>query len=204
MKTYIFASGNQGKVKEINEMIENAKVLSLKDIGFDEEIVEDGKDFFENAMIKAKAVKDFLDKKEIHETIIADDSGLCVNSLGGEPGLNSARYGGDHDFELNREKLLKNLEDKSDRSAFYICTMVMLFPDGSFVTAEGKTHGEILKEKVGENGFCYDPYFFSNELQKSFGNATAEEKNNISHRKRALTLLLEKEQEHFRKQRLKP
>lgn len=199
MKTYVFASGNQGKVKEVKEMIKDAKVLSLKDIGFDEEIVEDGKDFFENAMIKAKAIKNFLDKTGMKATIIADDSGLCVNSLSGEPGLNSARYGGDHDFELNRKKLLKNLEDKTDRTAFYVCTMVMLFPDGSFVSAEGKTHGEILKEKTGENGFCYDPYFLSYELKKSFGVATAEEKNSISHRKKALTLLLEKEKEHNRK-----
>lgn len=198
MKTYIFASGNQGKVKEVNEMIKEAKVLSLKDIGFDEEIIEDGKDFFENAMIKAQAVKNFLDKKQIKATIIADDSGLCVNSLNGEPGLNSARYGGDHDFELNRKKLMENLEGKEDRTAYFICTMVMLFPDGSFVTAEGKTQGEILKEKTGESGFCYDPYFFSYELNKSFGDATAEEKNMISHRKKALSelLKLEKKTEH--------
>lgn len=203
MNKYIFASGNANKVKEVNEMIrkyhQDAAVISLKDIGFSGDIEENGTTFLENATIKAKAVKDFLNKTHTFQdfSILADDSGLCVDSLNGEPGIYSARYGGDHNIELNRKTLLKNLENKTDRSAHFFCSMVLIFPDGTLISSEGKTFGEILKEKTGDSGFCYDPYFYSFDLKKSFGQASDAEKNSVSHRARALASLMQKEAEYY-------
>ena len=203
MNKYIFASGNANKVKEVNEMIGNfhndAVVISLKDIGFSGDIEENGTTFLENATIKAKAIKEFLNKTHTYSdfSILADDSGLCVDSLNGEPGIYSARYGGDHNFDLNRKKLLDNLKDKADRSAHYFCSMVLIFPDGTLISSEGKTFGEILKEKTGDSGFCYDPFFYSFDLKKSFGQASDAEKNSVSHRARALVSLMQKENEYY-------
>lgn len=203
MNKYIFASGNANKVKEVNEMIGNfhndAVVISLKDIGFSGDIEENGTTFLENATIKAKAVKDFLNKTHTFQdfSILADDSGLCVDSLNGEPGIYSARYADDHNFDLNRKKLLDNLKDKADRSAHYFCSMVLIFPDGTLISSEGKTFGEILKEKTGDSGFCYDPFFYSFDLKKSFGQASDAEKNSVSHRARALASLMQKENEYY-------
>ena len=203
MYKYIFASGNANKVKEVNEMIgkyhQDAVVISLKDIGFSGDIEENGTTFLENATIKAKAVEEFLNKTHTYSdfTILADDSGLCVDSLNGEPGIHTARYGGDHNFDLNRKKLLDNLKDKNDRSAHYFCSMVLIFPDGTLISSEGKTFGEILKEKTGDSGFCYDPFFYSFDLKKSFGLATDQEKNLVSHRARALASLMQKENEYY-------
>lgn len=119
MHKYIFASANQHKIKEVNEMIgqfhKDAVVISLKDINFSGDIEENGSTFHENAMLKALAVKNFLNKTHTYGdfSILADDSGLCVDSLNGEPGIYSARYGGDHNIELNRKTLLKNLENSN-------------------------------------------------------------------------------------------
>lgn len=203
MHKYIFASANQHKVKEVNEMIgqfhKDAVVISLKDINFSGDIEENGSTFHENAMIKALAVKNFLNKTHTYGdfSILADDSGLCVDSLNGEPGIYSARYGGDHNIELNRKTLLKNLENKTDRKAHFLCSMVLVFPNGDSISSEGKTFGEILKEKTGDCGFCYDPYFYSSDLKKSFGLATDEEKNSVSHRFRAFSSLMQKEAEYY-------
>lgn len=203
MNKYIFASGNANKVKEVNEMIGNfhndAVVISLKDIGFSGDIEENGTTFLENATIKAKAIKEFLNKTHTYSdfSILADDSGLCVDSLNGEPGIYSARYAGDHNFDLNRKKLLDNLKDKADRSAHYFCSMVLILPDGTLISSEGKTFGEILKEKTGDSGFCYDPFFYSFDLKKSFGQASDAEKNSVSHRARALASLMQKENKYY-------
>lgn len=203
MHKYIFASGNANKVKEVNEMIGNfhndAVVISLKDIGFSGDIEENGTTFLENATIKAKAIKEFLNKTHTYSdfSILADDSGLCVDALNGEPGIHTARYAGDHNFDLNRKKLLDNLKDKADRSAHYFCSMVLIFPDGTLISSEGKTFGEILKEKTGDSGFCYDPFFYSFDLKKSFGQASDAEKNSVSHRARALASLMQKENEYY-------
>lgn len=203
MNKYIFASGNANKVKEVNEMIGNfhndAVVISLKDIGFSDDIEENGTTFLENATIKAKAIKEFLNKTHTYSdfSILADDSGLCVDSLNGEPGIYSARYAGDHNFDLNRKKLLDNLKDKADRSAHYFCSMVLILPDGTLISSEGKTFGEILKEKTGDSGFCYDPFFYSFDLKKSFGQASDAEKNSVSHRARALASLMQKENKYY-------
>ncbi len=189
MKKIILASDNKHKIKEFKEIFNDCEVLALKDIGFYDEIVEDGKTFEENSLIKARAVSKFLKDKGIEATVIADDSGTCVEALNGEPGIYSARYSGDHDFAKNREYLLEKLKGVKNRKACFVCCLVELYPDGTYVVAEGKTYGTITQEERGDTSFGYDCLFLSDELGKTFGEATQEEKNNISHRARAIEIL---------------
>ncbi len=189
MEKIILASNNKHKIKEFKEMLD-AEILSLEDIGFYDDIIEDGETFKDNALIKARAVDKFLREKGIVANIIADDSGLCVNALGGAPGVYSARFAGEHNDKANRQKLLKSLEGKTDRSAYFICVIVKLFGDGHYITVEGKTFGKILTEEHGDTSFGYDCLFYSDELKKTFGEATSDEKNAVSHRGRALENLL--------------
>lgn len=189
---FVLASSNAGKIKEFKEEFKNDEILSLKDVGFDEEIEETGKTFYENAKIKALAVHNFLKKQGKEYAVVADDSGLCVNALGGEPGVYSARYGGDHNKDASIKKLLQNLEGKADRSAYYECCLVQINPDGSELSAVGRVDGHILKEERGTAGFMYDALFYVDELGKTYGQATMEEKNSTSHRGRAIQALKEK------------
>lgn len=188
---FVLASSNVGKIKEFKDAFKNDEILSLKDVGFDEEIEETGKTFYENAKIKALAVHNFLKKHGKEYAVIADDSGLCVNALGGEPGVCSARYGGDHDKSSSIKKLLKNLENKTDRSAYYECCLVEINPNGSEISAVGRVDGRILKEERGTSGFIYDALFYVDELGKTYGQASIEEKNHTSHRGRAIQALKE-------------
>lgn len=183
----VIASGNKGKIREISDMLPEYEVISYKDLGFNEEIEETGSTFFENALIKAKTVA-----LALNLPALADDSGLEVDALGGAPGVYSARYAGDGDDEHNNDLLLKNLEKESNRSAKFVCCMVYYTPEGKYVWAQGETHGEILFERQGTNGFGYDPLFFSKDLNKSMGIASEEEKNTVSHRARALAEIKEK------------
>ena len=122
--------------------------------------------------------------------VLADDSGLCVDALNGEPGVYSARYAGGHgNNQANRDKLLSNLEGK-DRSAYFCCTIVVMYPDGTYKVFEGKTYGKITTEELGDKSFGYDCIFYSNDLNKTFGEASEEEKNSVSHRARALNQLI--------------
>ena len=191
MNTIVLASNNKHKIAEFKQML-NANVITMEEIGFHDDIIEDGNTFFENSMIKAKAISNFLKSKNLNYDVLADDSGLCVNALNGEPGIFSARYAGDHTSEANRQKLLEKLKGKDDRTAYFNCTLVLLHPDGSYIEAVGKTFGHILKEKDGDSEFTYDCLFFSDELGKSFSSATAEEKNSVSHRGKAIKNLIEK------------
>lgn len=186
-QTIVLASGNKHKIKEIGEMLKDYKVVGYKELGLDFEIEEDGNTFYENALIKAKAVS-----KALNLPALADDSGICVDALNGMPGIYSARYAGDGIDEHNNELLLKNMQDQENRTAKFVCCMVFYKPNGEIITATGETHGKILYEVQGENGFGYDPLFFSDDLQKCLGVATAEEKNTISHRFRALQALKNK------------
>lgn len=189
----ILASNNKHKIKEFGEILVDKEILSMEDIGFYYDVEETGETFLENALIKARAISDFLKAKGEERVVLAEDSGLCVNALNGEPGVYSARYAGGHgNNEANRNLLLKNLEGKSDRSAYFICTLVILYPDGHYEYSEGISEGEILKEKTGKSELTYDCIFFSKDLQKSFGEASEEEKNSVSHRGRAIRLLKEK------------
>ena len=186
-QTIVLASGNKHKIKEIGEMLKDYKVVGYKELGLDFEIEEDGNTFYENALIKAKVVS-----KALNLPALADDSGICVDALNGMPGIYSARYAGDGIDEHNNELLLKNMQDQENRTAKFVCCMVFYKPNGEIITATGETHGKILYEVQGENGFGYDPLFFSDDLQKCLGVATAEEKNTISHRFRALQALINK------------
>ena len=123
--------------------------------------------------------------------VLADDTGLCVNALGGAPGVHSARFAGDHNDASNRERLLKELQDKEDRSATFQCQIVWYHPDDTYQDFLGVTEGRIEKEVKGTTIFGYDCLFYSNDLGKTFGEATEEEKNSVSHRGRAIQQLKE-------------
>ena len=166
-------------------MLPNYKVVGYKDLGLDFEIEENGTTFYENALIKAKAVSEALSLPAL-----ADDSGLEVDGLNGAPGIYSARYSKSGLDKDNNKLLLKNLEGK-DRNARFVCCMVYYYK-GKIISSFGQTEGEILFEEQGENGFGYDPLFYSKDLNKCLGVATDQEKNSISHRSRALKEIVEK------------
>ena len=192
MKTIVVASNNKHKIKEIKEILTGYNVLTLNDIGFHDEIIEDGKTFEENALIKARTIHNYLKSKNLNHIVLADDSGLCVDALNGAPGVYSARYAKGHsDDQANRDKLLKELEGK-DRTANFVCNIVLYYPNGEYKTFVGKTEGKITKEEIGNKSFGYDCIFYSNELNKTFGEAKDEEKNAVSHRGRALKEMLKK------------
>lgn len=190
MMKIVAASGNRGKLREIAEIFKGCEIVSMKDAGFSDEIEETGATFEENALLKARAVSMALGC-----VALADDSGLCVDALGGAPGVYSARYAGGHgDDAANNALLLKNLAGvpEEKRTAYFESCVALCFPDGRELTASGRTYGRILFFPEGDNGFGYDPLFFSDDLKKSFGTADAEEKNAVSHRARALAALAEK------------
>ena len=179
----LLASNNGHKIKEIKEILGDFfDVVSLREAGVESDPEETGATFEENARIKAVA-----GMKASGMPCIADDSGLEVFALDGLPGVMSARYAGGHgDDSANNEKLLRELENTSDRSARYVCVICMAFPNGHDIVARGECRGTILKEARGEGGFGYDPLFFFPQFGKTFAEITAEEKNEVSHRKAAL------------------
>ena len=186
----VVASGNKGKLREIAEILKDYDVVSMQTAGFAGDVEETGETFEENALIKARAVCRALDLPAL-----ADDSGLCVEALGGAPGVYSARFCGRHgDDKANNALLLEKLRGVPEqrRGAYFESCVAVCFPDGREITASGRTYGSILEEEVGEGGFGYDPLFESAELGKSFGLASAEEKNAVSHRGKALRALAEK------------
>lgn len=191
LETLIVATGNKHKLQEIQAIFKDVRVVSARDAGYLGNPEETGATFEENAIIKARAAAEALNLPAL-----ADDSGLCVAALGGAPGIYSARYAGGHgDDKKNREKLLAELGDEKNRAAYFRSAAALCFPQsmgGKTVTATGDTHGRILTREEGENGFGYDCLFYSDDLKKSFGTASAEEKNAVSHRFRALTALKEK------------
>lgn len=186
-KTMVVASGNAHKLREFSQMFTDYEVISQKQAGFDEDVEETGTTFSENALIKARAAA-----KALNLPVLADDSGLCVEALGGAPGVYSARYCGMHgNDKANRELLLKNLQGVANRKAYFQASIALVYPDGKEIVAEGRTYGQILHAEDGEGGFGYDPIFFSDDLQMSFGQAAAEAKNSVSHRGRALQSLMQ-------------
>lgn len=188
----VLASNNKHKIQEFRDILTNYEILSLKDIGFDQEIEENGKTFEENAIIKAKTISKYLKEKQLDYLVISDDSGLCVKSLNNEPGIYSARYAGIHgNDQENRNKLLNNLKGK-EREAYFNCTIALYYPDDKYEIFEGKTYGSITEEELGKKDFGYDCIFKSDDLNKTFGQASEEEKNSVSHRKRAIEKLKEK------------
>lgn len=186
----IAATNNENKVREICEIFTplGFEVVSQSNASIDVEVEETGNTFEKNALIKARAVAMVTD-----DCVIADDSGLCVDALGGRPGVMSARYAGPDATDADRiEKLLGELKGETDRSAKFMCSIAFIYPDGRELVAAGEVKGHILDEPRGENGFGYDPVFFSDELSKTFAEATNEEKNSVSHRGRALAAMYEK------------
>lgn len=192
MKKLIVASNNQKKIKEIREILSelNIEIKSLKDENINIEVEEDEMTFEGNSRKKAVEIKDYLVKKgEKNFLVMADDSGLEVDYLNGEPGVLSARYSGEHgNDEANNEKLLKNLKNVSweKRTARFVCAITVVNEKGEFSSIRGEAEGVITEEIKGEGGFGYDPLFYSQEFKKTFSEITAEEKNKISHRGKAL------------------
>ena len=188
----VVASGNAHKLREIAQIFTDFEVVSQKQAGFDEDVEETGVTFTENALIKARSAS-----KALGLIALADDSGICVDALNGAPGVYSARYCGYHGSDKeNRDLLLKNMAGVENRSAHFTSAIALVYPDGTELVAEGHTYGKILTEEKGDGGFGYDCLFFSDDLQKSFGEATAEEKNAVSHRYRGLQALLKMCREH--------
>lgn len=183
----LFATHNQHKKEEIQQILgSDFLIKSLTDYEIFEEIVEDGITFEENALIKAKYC---FEKTGIPS--VGDDSGLVVNALDGRPGIYSARYAGDHDFEKNMAKVLEELENEEDRSAYFI-TVLCYYNENGAQYFTGKVHGTILKENKGHQGFGYDPIFVPTGYEKTFAEMPSDQKNEISHRKQALDLFLKK------------
>lgn len=182
MKKIIFASNNAHKLQEVRRIFKLYDIISLKDIGFNQDIVEDGYSFEENATIKAEAVQNFIKGTKFENyAVLADDTGLCIKAINYEPGILSARYSGGGDEE-NRKLVLKKLETIQDRTAYFQCYAVLLMSNGEKYVADGKTYGLITKNKIGDESFGYDCIFWSDKLRKTFGQATAEEKDSVSHR----------------------
>jgi XTP/dITP diphosphohydrolase len=194
MRTIIFATTNADKVKEIGEIMQgtDTQILQMKDIGFDEDIDETGTTFTENAAIKAKAVADYIaDKKKdfMDAIVMADDSGLEIDALGGEPGIYSARYmGKDTPYPEKNAKIIERLEgvEDKDRTARFVCAVSAVLPNGKVLTSVKTMEGIIGHEIAGENGFGYDPIFFLPQFGKTSAQISPEEKNSISHRGKAL------------------
>ena len=195
----VIASRNKHKITELEALlstyIDGVKLLSLDDVGLFEDVEENGRNFEENAFIKARYAA------KSGKISIGDDSGLCVDSLGGAPGIFSARYAGEHGNDAaNNAKLLDDLKDKADKSASFVCTIACVMPDGTEFSAEGRADGVITDKASGKGGFGYDPIFLLPELGKTFADLTAEEKNAISHRGRAVKAFAERLCEYIEKQ----
>lgn len=189
MEKIVLASNNEHKLKEFREILKQYNVLSLKDIGFTEDIDETGTTFEENSMIKVNAIVDYLKTKNLNYIVISDDSGLSVDSLNGAPGVKSARYAENHNDKANRDKLLKELAGK-ERKANFTCAISVCFKNGIRKSYVGKTYGEITTDELGKTDFGYDCIFYSSDLHKTFGEASEEEKNAVSHRGRAIQKML--------------
>jgi XTP/dITP diphosphohydrolase len=188
LKKLIFASHNKGKIKEIKELLAplNIAVKTSDDIEIPD-VEETGTTFAENSLLKSSAIA-----KITGIACIADDSGLCVDALNGAPGVYSARYAPNRDFDKGMEKLLTEMKESSNksRSAHFSCVISLAYPDGKYEIFEGRVDGHIAEKKQGNGGFGYDPLFIPDGFDKSFAELGSEIKNNISHRARAMQKLL--------------
>ena len=191
MQTIVLATGNAHKLKEFREMLPQYNIITMKDIGFLGDIVEDGNSFLDNSYIKASTIAKYLRENNLDYWVMADDSGICCEALSGMPGIYSARYAGlNATDEDNRQKLLSDLKDVDNRKAYFSSVIICIRPDGKYTLGEGYTSGLVVDEYRGDTSFGYDCIFYSNDLSKTFGEASAEEKNSVSHRNRALVDLI--------------
>ena len=181
----VVASGNQHKLRELAQLLDGVcQPVSMKDVGFDEDIIENGSTFEENAIIKAEAVM-----RATGLPAIADDSGLSVDALGGAPGIYSARYAGDHgNDEENNQLLLRNMEGVTDRTCRFVCAMALALPGEKTRVVRGEAVGQLLTEYAGQGGFGYDPLFLYH-TGETFAQMSPAEKNAVSHRFKAVELL---------------
>jgi len=191
MKKILFATTNEGKMREIRQILEgvDVEILSLKDAGLKVDIDENGQTFEENAIIKAKALRPYTDA-----IILADDSGLVVDYINGEPGIYSARYMGENtSYDIKNANIIERLKDakEEERSARFVCAIAADFPDGRILTTQATMEGRIAYEPAGENGFGFDPILYLPEYGTTSAGITAEEKNKISHRGKALRAMCE-------------
>ncbi len=203
LKKIIFATGNEGKLREIRMMLDDLGVCvqSMKEAGITVDIEENGTTFEENALIKARAVAGVSgavamadDSGLTNQIVLADDSGLEVDALNKEPGVYSARYMGyDTSYHLKNQNLIERLEGKRgiERSARFVCVIAAAFPDGRVITTRGTMEGEIGYEERGANGFGYDPIFYLPDYQCYSAELSLEQKNQLSHRGKALRLMKE-------------
>ena len=187
IKEVVLATGNQGKVKEFSKLLEGVfeNVISLKELDSPPEVIEDGVTFRDNALKKAREIAQYSGK-----LTLADDSGLEVDALNGEPGVYSARYSGEGATDQsNIEKLLFELGANSNRKARFVCVLALVDPNGEELVVEGFCEGEIMDEPRGECGFGYDPVFYLPDRDLTMAEIDQEEKNKISHRSNALKQL---------------
>ncbi len=182
MTKLLVATHNQNKIKEIREILADLEVdlVTLSDLDETDEVIEDGDSFKANALLKASY---FAQKYQM--MCIADDSGLVIKSLEGRPGIYSARYANGNDQD-NNYKVLREMENIEDRSAYFICVIVLSYPSGAYLSYEGRAKGEITYQQKGCSGFGYDPIFYSPVYKKNFSELTTAQKNKISHRGQAL------------------
>ena len=205
IRQILFATGNEGKMREIRSILADtgAKILSMKEAGVSVDIEENGTTFEENALIKARAVSAALTGAD--SVVLADDSGLVIDALDGEPGIYSARYmGEDTSYDEKNTNLIERLEGVPDekRTARFVCAIAAVMPDGREFTVQAAIEGRIGYEQKGEGGFGYDPIFYVPEFGKTTAEMTAEEKNRVSHRGKALEQMKEvlEENEGFDRQ----
>lgn len=185
---FIAATNNKNKIREFKEILSplGIEILSMSETGFESDPEETGATFEENAIIKARALAKIADMP-----VLADDSGLEVDALGGAPGVYSARYAPGSDSD-RIDKLLENMKGKTDRAAQFTSCVAVCFPNGDTVTATGICRGYITENPVGNGGFGYDPIFYVEQFKKTYAQLIPDEKNSISHRGNALKLLKEK------------
>lgn len=200
----LYGTGNKEKLNQMNKIIKvnnfNAEIMSLKDIGFNEDIIENGETFEENSKIKAVAIRKFCEENNLHDVIIVtDDAGICVDSLNGRPGVYSARYAGDHapqDITLN--KLLEEMKDveMENRNAEFVCVLTASLPNGEYIVSRGETKGKVATELGTLRGLTYEPAFIPEGFNKPMSEMSIEEFAQVkNHRDTAMIKLFTKLQE---------
>ena len=199
---FLYGTGNHAKLEQMKEIIKlnnfDVDIISLKDINFNEEIIEDGKTFEENSEIKANAIKKFCDKNNIHDRIIlTDDSGLCVDKLNGEPGVYTARYAGEHPTQIeNITKLLENMklyQSMEDRTCKFVTVLTAILPSGKKIVARGECKGKIALNHGRLGGLTFSPVFIPDGFGKPMGDMNEEEFSRVhNHRELAMKQMLEK------------
>lgn len=201
-ETIVFATGNEGKMREVRMILADLgmEILSMKEAGVHADIVEDGETFAQNAEIKAKAVW-----ARTGGIVLADDSGLAVDYLGGEPGVYSARYmGEDTSYDIKNQAIIDRLKgaEGKERSARFVCDIAAVLPDGTVIHTEGFMEGQIAEKPAGMEGFGYDPILYIPELGVTSAELTLEQKNQISHRGKALRAMKEELFKRYRGEEL--